>query len=100
MIRSGRLTISTIRYTRPTSIQIAAAGPAYDSGSGSGEMKLKTGIPAPALYYARVLQVPTCRWTSFDALRLGRTPPASVPATIQERAVTSPIWIVPGGGAR
>ncbi len=49
----------------------------------------------PALYYVRVLQVPTCRWSSFDAMRTGRARPAGVPATIQERALTSPIWIVP-----
>ena len=48
-----------------------------------------------ALYYARVLQVPSCRWSSFDALRLGQAPPVGLPVTIQERAVTSPIWIVP-----
>ena len=40
--------MSTIRYTTPITIQIAAAGPAYDSGFGSAVMKLKTGIPAPA----------------------------------------------------
>lgn len=48
-----------------------------------------------ALYYARVLQVPSCRWSSFDAMRLGQAPPSGIPTTIQERAITSPIWIVP-----
>lgn len=48
---------------------------------------------ASAFYYARVLQVPTCRWSSFDALRLGRPLHEAVPATIQERAITSPIWL-------
>ncbi len=47
----------------------------------------------PAFYYVRVLQVPTCRWSTFDALRLGRPPHPAVPATIQERAITSPIWV-------
>lgn len=50
---------------------------------------------ASVFYYARVLQIPTCRWSTFDALTLGRPPPSSVPATIQERAITSPIWIEP-----
>ena len=52
-----------------------------------------------ALYYARVLQVPTCRWSRFDALRTGRPDPVGVPVLIQERAVTSPIWLAPIGGA-
>lgn len=48
---------------------------------------------APSFYYVRVLQVPTCRWSTFDAIRLGRPRPQGVPATLQERAITSPIWI-------
>jgi hypothetical protein len=46
-----------------------------------------------AFYYARVLQNPSCRWSSYDALRLGIEPPTHVPATIRERAWSSPIWI-------
>ena len=32
-----------------------------------------------AFYYVRALQNPTCRWSTYDALRLGQTPPAHVP---------------------
>jgi hypothetical protein len=46
-----------------------------------------------AFYYVRALQNPTCRWSTYDAIRLGQAPPAHVPATIQERAWSSPIWI-------
>ncbi len=46
-----------------------------------------------AFYYVRVLQNPTCRWSTYDAIRLGREPPPEVPATIRERAWSSPIWI-------
>lgn len=46
-----------------------------------------------AFYYVRVLQNPTCRWSTYDAIRLGIAPPSHVPATIQERAWSSPIWL-------
>ena len=48
-----------------------------------------------ALYYARVLQNPTCRWSTWDAIRAGVEPTSKVPATIEERAWSSPIWIAP-----
>lgn len=48
-----------------------------------------------AFYYARVLENPTCRWSTWDALRNGWPLPDSVPATLQERAWTSPIWLSP-----
>ncbi|MCY3929249.1 MAG: DUF3604 domain-containing protein [Acidobacteria bacterium] len=45
-----------------------------------------------AVYYVRVLENPTCRWTTWDALRAGVAPRGGVPLTIQERAWSSPIW--------
>ena len=48
-----------------------------------------------AVYYARVLEIPTPRWTAYEAMRFGITLPADVPMITQERAYTSPIWYTP-----
>ena len=50
-----------------------------------------------AFYYARVIEIPTPRWTAYDAKRFGVEMPKEVPMTTQERAYTSPIWYTPKG---
>jgi hypothetical protein len=48
-----------------------------------------------ALYYTRTLEIPTPRWSTYNAVKYGVAPPTDVPSTIQERAWTSPIWYQP-----
>jgi len=72
-----------------------------------GSVELKTAWTDPefdsslhAFYYARVLEIPTPRWTLMQAVKAGVPPPDVVPLTGQERAWSSPIWYTPSQDAR
>src|SRR5262245_56538985 len=49
----------------------------------------------PAFYYGRIIEIPTPRWTAYDAKRYGVTPLPGTRMTVTERAFTSPIWYAP-----
>ncbi len=70
-----------------------------------GATQLKTVWQDPAFspdqhafYYARVIENPSCRWSTWDSIRLGIAPNPDLPKTHQERAWSSPIWYEPARG--
>ena len=72
----------------------------YDSSTGSSELKTFWKDPTyikgqRVFYYVRVLENPTCRWSTWDALRNNVEPRSDYPKTIQERAWSSPIHLLP-----
>ena len=91
----------------PVTHRCADNGAAVDlttcAPTGEGAAELKTVWSDPefdpeqrASYYVRVLENPTCRWSTWEALAAGTPPRPDVPQTLQERAYTSPIWYTPG----
>jgi len=73
----------------------------YTNGIGAAELSGRFTDPGfdasqKAFYYARVIEIPTPRWTAYDVVRFNETDvDPEVPMVIQERAVTSPIWYQP-----
>jgi hypothetical protein len=73
---------------------------AYPNDVGAGELAATWQDPGfnpneRAFYYVRALENPTCRWSTWDAIRNGSKPRSDLPVTIQERVWSSPIWYVP-----
>jgi hypothetical protein len=84
----------------PTESTVNLETATYTNTVGSVELKTLWTDPdfdpsLHAFYYARVLEIPTPRWTTIQAHQLGIAPPDVVPPTVQERAWSSPIWYVP-----
>jgi hypothetical protein len=72
----------------------------FDPGVGARQLRTLWQDPEfqadqEAFYYVRVLENPTCRWSTWEALRAGVEPRSDLPATVMERAWSSPIWYRP-----
>jgi len=67
----------------------------YGSKSVFDETKTRIQSQERAFYCVRVLEIPTPRWTTYDAAFYGINLPEGVPVDQQERAYTSPIWYTP-----
>src|SRR5262249_47580783 len=68
---------------------------AFDQSKGDNELSATWSDPEfdpkqNAFYYARVIEDPTCRWSTWDAIRAGVAPSPHLEKTIQERAYSSP----------
>jgi hypothetical protein len=100
------------RKPDPATGKVPAIGSTVDIKNASytntiGAVELKTVWMDPefdpsldAFYYVRVLQIPTPRWSTYDAKKLGVAPPSDVATTVQERVWSSPIWYSPTAEAR
>jgi hypothetical protein len=86
----------------PVGDTVDAATAQYTNNIGAAELATVWTDPdfdpaERAFYYVRVLEIPTPRWSTIDAVRLGVPVPKGLPVSIQERAWTSPIWYTPTG---
>ena len=72
----------------------------YDNTAGSAQLETvwidpEFDVKQRAFYYARVLEIPTPRWSEFDQKKFGYDVPKDAPREIQDRAYSSPVWYTP-----
>ena len=99
-VSGGRAIEADGRCRTPVGNTVDVANATWTNTIGAGELITVWQDPdfdpsLPALYYARVLEIPTPRWTAYDAKYFKVKVPKEVPMTTQERAYTSPIWYTP-----
>ncbi len=100
-VSDGRKLDSQGRCKTPVGSTVDVANATYTNSIGAPGLAAYWKDPSfdpreRAFYYVRVLEIPTPRWTAYDAKFYGVKMPAEVPMTLQERAYTSPIWYTPG----
>jgi hypothetical protein len=90
------------RCEKPIGSTVDEANATYLNNIGDAELRAVWADPDfnpqhRAVYYARVLEIPTPTWQAYDAKFYGTKMPEQVPLSHQERAYTSPIWYTPEG---
>ena len=100
MCSDGRKINKKYRCNKPVGNTVDVKAATYTNSIGDALMLAywkdpKFDAKQHAFYYVRALEIPTPRWTTYDAAFFGVDLPKDVPATHQERAYTSPIWYTP-----
>jgi hypothetical protein len=96
----GRLPDPTTHRVDPVTSSVDLEHARYENRFGASELSSVWTDPdfdpaQEAFYYLRVIEIPTPRWSTYDAVEMGVEPPE--PASLQERAITSAIWLRPVG---
>ena len=100
-VSDGREIGADGRTTTPVGNTVDVENATWTNDIGAPELRATWTDPdfdpaLPAVYYARVLEIPTPTWQAYDEARFGMTmTPDGIPRTHQERAYTSPIWYTP-----
>ncbi len=96
-VSNGRKIAADGRCKTPVGNTVDAATASFTNTIGASELGTVWADPdfdpeQKAFYYARVIEIPTPRWSTIDAFRFGVPIPEGAPVSTQERAYTSPIW--------
>ena len=99
-VSDGRTIDAAGRCATPVKNTVNIADASYTNTSGDSLLGAHWTDPdfdatQPAFYYVRVLEIPTPRWTAYDAKFFDIDMPADAPMEVQDRAYTSPIWYTP-----
>jgi len=100
-VSDGRIIGEDGRCITPVGSTINIAEATYDNSIGEPIMTVFWVDPdfdasLKAFYYVRVIEIPTPRWTAYDAVFYNIDMPEGTKMTVQDRAYTSPIWYSPG----